>query len=426
MTVTALQLSLPVRPVPQPCDEPDRSPDAGFDQSLAKADLQVAEGIQQSVDGQGHANAQPADLRADEVADAQPDRPIVADAADEEQVGSKDAQGKSPPDRDAEPGTSFQGAGSETAFLAPPAGAFEAANVATLPVVERTVEPVELQAADQSVGRVAGQSVNQFVGSVVGQSAGQAGAAGSKTIATDGANPALLETPQFRIGAAGIPGDAATSGSAGDENGGGVFRQSALPAQAAANNAAPNGSQSAQAVLAPPVTSVSTPVTSPPPAAPMASPMSPLNVEDQANMSRVARGVANAVQQQGGTVTLRLQPPELGVVRIELQIADGTVRAAFGADQQSVRALMHQQMGQLRQALESQGLNVERLSVQALSPPANSTGTADSQDESSSDGRSRGTFDSHAGGTGAGSNNSQDAPPGEQSATFEQALNAVA
>jgi len=412
VTVTALQLSLPVRPAPQPFGEPGRPPDAGFDQSLARADLQVAKSIQQSVDRQGHTNAQPADLRADEAVDAQPDLPIVADAADEEQAGGRDAQGESPPDHDAEPGTSFQGAGSETALLGPPAGVFEAANVATLPVVERTVE---LQAADQSVGSVAGQS------------AGQAGAAGSKTIATDGANPAPLEAPQSRIGAAGTPGDAATNGSAGDENSGGIFRQSARPAQATANNAVPNGSQSAQAVLAPPpVTSVSTPVTPPPPAAPMASPMSPLNVEEQANMSRVARGVANAVQQQGGTVILRLQPPELGVVRIELQITDGTVRAAFGADQQSVRALMHQQMGQLRQALESQGLNVERLSVQALSPPANSTGTADSQDEPSSDGRSRGTFDSHAGGTGAGSNNSQDAPPGEQSATFEQALNAVA
>ncbi len=111
--------------------------------------------------------------------------------------------------------------------------------------------------------------------------------------------------------------------------------------------------------------------------------------QDQAIFARVVRGMQGAINQQGGSVTLRLTPPELGTVRIELAIMQGTVTARFHTETESVRHLLTEQMAQLRAGLERQGLHVERLAVQTQQAMP----TYDSQQSSSGgDGRSRGEY----------------------------------
>ncbi len=109
------------------------------------------------------------------------------------------------------------------------------------------------------------------------------------------------------------------------------------------------------------------------------------------------RGVIN---HQGGAVTLRLSPPEMGVVRIELQVNHGTVNAQLHAEHESARTLLNQQLSQLRQALETQGLTVDRLLVQTLATSDNAPLTPDRDgDQTNHDGRSRGQ---HPGGNTGG------------------------
>ncbi len=62
----------------------------------------------------------------------------------------------------------------------------------------------------------------------------------------------------------------------------------------------------------------------------------------QAKMPTLTRlasrhGLQNAVQQRGGAVTLRLTPPEMGTVRIQLQIQSGTVNAQFHTETESAQ-----------------------------------------------------------------------------------------
>ncbi|MBI1336388.1 MAG: hypothetical protein GC164_05440 [Phycisphaera sp.] len=121
--------------------------------------------------------------------------------------------------------------------------------------------------------------------------------------------------------------------------------------------------------------------------------------QDDANVSRVLRGLTGNVNQNGGTVSLRLRPPELGVVRIQMQVADGVVRAQLTTEQDSVRDLLTHRIGQLRHVLESKGLSVERLDVQTATPATASpqhaqSGHMDHQGEpqNPNDGRSRGQF----------------------------------
>ena len=92
---------------------------------------------------------------------------------------------------------------------------------------------------------------------------------------------------------------------------------------------------------------------------------------------------------------MRLSPPELGSLRIDLRLSSGTVNATFEASSPGVASLLHNQMHVLRGALESQGLNVEQLNVQTSSTPAGqqASSSGDGNAGAADDGRSRGRFD---------------------------------
>ncbi|MEZ6192795.1 MAG: flagellar hook-length control protein FliK [Phycisphaerales bacterium] len=138
----------------------------------------------------------------------------------------------------------------------------------------------------------------------------------------------------------------------------------------------------------------------------------------QLNTARIARGLQNAVHQKGGAVTLRLTPPEMGTVRIQLQIQNGTVNAQFHAETESTRTMLNQQLSHLRTALENQGLSVDRLGVQTMQNSSGSNLQNESEsgrDGQANDGRSRGGF------THQGNRQGQPSDTPEQQA-FEQEL----
>ncbi|MEQ9459576.1 MAG: flagellar hook-length control protein FliK [Phycisphaeraceae bacterium] len=94
-----------------------------------------------------------------------------------------------------------------------------------------------------------------------------------------------------------------------------------------------------------------------------------LNAEPEqgVNEARLNRGLRSAVNQQGGNVTLRLTPPELGTVRIQMELRGTTVSATLHAETDAGRQVLAQDISRLRAGLESQGLSVDRLSVQGMS-----------------------------------------------------------
>ena len=117
---------------------------------------------------------------------------------------------------------------------------------------------------------------------------------------------------------------------------------------------------------------------------------------DSSNVSRVSRALQNAIQQKGGTITIRMMPPELGQVRVDIQMDGGKVTASFQTESQSIQNLMSRELGQLRLALEKQGLTVERLEVTQRPASTNTSNQtqqeSQQQHQSPSDGRSRGQY----------------------------------
>jgi len=95
----------------------------------------------------------------------------------------------------------------------------------------------------------------------------------------------------------------------------------------------------------------------------------------------------------------------MGTVRIQMQISGTNVSASFHTESASAQTLLTAQLSQLRTSLETQGMNVERLSVQPMASTASSQNTSQSGSDSQqnqqgqaqngqpNDGRSRGQYD---------------------------------
>ena len=87
---------------------------------------------------------------------------------------------------------------------------------------------------------------------------------------------------------------------------------------------------------------------------------------DVAARVRLIQRVSRAFQQlgaSGGIVRMKLAPPELGSIRIEMRVQDRQVEARVVAESEAASQLIREHLPELRQRLESQGLRVERLDV---------------------------------------------------------------
>jgi hypothetical protein len=85
---------------------------------------------------------------------------------------------------------------------------------------------------------------------------------------------------------------------------------------------------------------------------------------------RILRGLATMLNTRGGTMTMRLEPPELGQLRVQMTLARGVVSAHFFPANHQAQLLLEQNIVALRLGLEQRGLLVERLIVQPTPPPS--------------------------------------------------------
>jgi flagellar hook-length control protein FliK len=79
-------------------------------------------------------------------------------------------------------------------------------------------------------------------------------------------------------------------------------------------------------------------------------------------MQRVARALESA-RDRGGEVRIRLNPPELGLLKVELQVQDGRLHARLEAETPAAQVVLLENVGSLRERLAEQGLRLERFDV---------------------------------------------------------------
>jgi len=115
-------------------------------------------------------------------------------------------------------------------------------------------------------------------------------------------------------------------------------------------------------------------------------------------MDQVVLGLKGKLDARTGKAEIRLDPPNLGVVKVSVTLENGILTAEFQSGSGVVRDLLKGNLDKLKTALQGQGVAVDRLAVEA--PPSGSdTGTASQNPQASfgsaaHDGRSAGQHQS--------------------------------
>ncbi len=91
------------------------------------------------------------------------------------------------------------------------------------------------------------------------------------------------------------------------------------------------------------------------------------SADDAVTRAKLVQRVSRAFQHfgaEGGSIRLRLAPAELGSVRVEMQIQGGKVNARVVAETEAASTILRDHLADLRNRLESQGMQVESFEIE--------------------------------------------------------------
>lgn len=123
----------------------------------------------------------------------------------------------------------------------------------------------------------------------------------------------------------------------------------------------------APAIVEAPVAKTTAPA---PTAQPQPAPQPPVRPDAEFaanNHDRLVSSVRTQLLPNGGTMTLRLDPVDLGTVEVTVRMVDGAMTASFATSNDQATRLLSHSLGQLKAALETQGVSVEKLHVEQSS-----------------------------------------------------------
>lgn len=83
-----------------------------------------------------------------------------------------------------------------------------------------------------------------------------------------------------------------------------------------------------------------------------------------ANHARIVTAVRGELLPGGGTMQIRLDPPELGALQISVRMQDGVMTASFQTSSDDATKLLSHSLTHLKSMLESTGVSVEKLQVE--------------------------------------------------------------
>ncbi|MBC8109382.1 MAG: flagellar hook-length control protein FliK [Anaerolineae bacterium] len=118
------------------------------------------------------------------------------------------------------------------------------------------------------------------------------------------------------------------------------------------------------------------------------APAQPAQISERAfaaeNHANIVTSVRTNLLPNGGTMQIRLNPPELGAIQVAVQMRDGVMNASFETTSDQATRLLSHSLGELRTTLENSGVAVDKLHVEQA--PRNHQ----SQNQSSDDRQSQG------------------------------------
>jgi flagellar hook-length control protein FliK len=98
------------------------------------------------------------------------------------------------------------------------------------------------------------------------------------------------------------------------------------------------------------------------------------------NHPKIVTAIAGQLQPHGGTMQMRLDPPELGALQVTVHLKDGVMTASFETSNDEATKLLSHSLGTLKSSLEAAGVNVDKIHVERAPQ-------RDSANDSESDGK---------------------------------------
>ena len=84
-------------------------------------------------------------------------------------------------------------------------------------------------------------------------------------------------------------------------------------------------------------------------------------------MDQMGRQIARAVNRGDGVIRFQLKPPEMGFVKLEMQLMDNQLSLSVAAENSSVKELLLANVQELRETLLTQGIRIDKLDIQLSS-----------------------------------------------------------
>ncbi len=93
------------------------------------------------------------------------------------------------------------------------------------------------------------------------------------------------------------------------------------------------------------------------------------NLSESKSADELARVIHTSIGSKRSNMTLRLDPPELGRLRVDVRMADEAMTVRFEADTPAGQEAIRGRLTELRDALERHGIHINQMEVE-LRPPA--------------------------------------------------------
>ena len=123
--------------------------------------------------------------------------------------------------------------------------------------------------------------------------------------------------------------------------------------------------------------------TLPPPVTPQAAPARDVA---EHNVDQIVTSVRGELLTKGGTMDIRLDPPTLGHVQVQITVDDGVLSANIQTNNDEATRLLSHNLAQLKTQLESTGVTVDRIQVKQATP-AEQTGSSSNRQGTDGDSR---------------------------------------
>ncbi|MEW6199598.1 MAG: flagellar hook-length control protein FliK [Planctomycetota bacterium] len=132
------------------------------------------------------------------------------------------------------------------------------------------------------------------------------------------------------------------------------------------------------------------------------------------NIERILRLVHSRIGQERSVATLRLDPPELGTVRVHMDLRKENLSLRIETQTPAAQRLLHEQVETLRQGLEASGIYLDRIEIRA--PEAGDGPDSQPQPSDVPFGHDQASAQRDTGSAGGGAHGGTDSPAGDWSA----------